>query len=51
MYKGDDLEKTVDGIFPSKFDKSVEDQKTELEVNLITMYLPKDHPIVKDLFN
>ncbi len=51
MYKGDDLEKTIEGIFPAKFDKSVEDQKLALQINLVEMYLPKNHPIVADLFN
>ncbi len=51
MYTGEDLQKTIDSIFPSKFDKSVEDQKLALQVNYIEMFLPKTHPIVADLFN
>ncbi len=49
-YKGNELDSTLAKMYPENFDKSVEDKKLRLQIELISMYLPEDNYVMKNIF-
>ncbi len=49
-YKSDELDTTIAQMYPENFDKSVEDKKLELQIELIETYLSPDNFVVKEIF-
>ena len=49
-YKGEELEKTIESIYPIDFDKLVEDTKLWIQADYIRMNLGDDDPLVKEMF-
>ncbi len=50
VYQQDELEHTIDAIFPDNFDKPVHDKRLRVQAGLMNMNLGKDNPLVRKLF-
>ena len=49
-YKADEIDTTIAQMYPENFDKSVEDRKLALQIELIETYLSPDNFVVKNIF-
>lgn len=49
-YKGDELNKTIEAIYPEKFDNLFEEKVLALYTDLLIMTLGKDHEYVRTMF-
>ncbi len=48
-YIGDELDSTIASFYPKNFDKSVEDQKLAVQLQVIETYLPDDNFVMKNI--
>lgn len=51
LYIGEELDNTIENIFPDDFDKELQDKLLSVQVNVIQRNLHKDDELVKKLFN
>lgn len=51
MYVGDELKTTIQNIFPSEFDKQLQDKLLLVQINVLQRNLPEDDDLIKKLFN
>lgn len=49
-YKSGELENTIENIFPSQFDKPVQDMKLKIRLDMLQMNLDDGHELLKKMF-
>ncbi len=49
LYKGEELQTTIDNIFPEDFDNSYNNKMLQMHLNMLNTYLGPDHPVTKIL--
>jgi len=50
-YKNENLDETITAIFPSNFNRQLEDKKLRLQADYITLNLGKENKLVQKMFN
>lgn len=51
LYKGEELDKTIEKIFPSDFDEELQKKLLSVQINIIQNNLSSDNELVKKLFD
>ncbi|MBN1638902.1 MAG: S46 family peptidase [Ignavibacteriales bacterium] len=49
-YKAEELEQTIENLFPAQFDKPVQDMKLKIRLDMIQMNLGDNHELVRKMF-